>query len=101
MPMGIKNIYSCPKCGHPVGWRRRFRGGIYNQWPCKNCGTLLYIGLWRYFILIPTIWVPTHLWVKPYVDFWIFIGILVLGMFSALIVDPVVEKQELQRPDAE
>ena len=45
MPMCIKNLYTCPKCGHPVeewGWHKWRAGGIFGRhWPCKNCGALL------------------------------------------------------------
>ena len=41
MIKNIKNICTCPKCGHSVGWRRKLFTGILAQWPCKNCGTAL------------------------------------------------------------
>lgn len=31
MPMNLKNIYTCPKCEHPVGWRRKLFTGILGQ----------------------------------------------------------------------
>ena len=90
MPMCIKNLYTCPKCGHSVGWRRRwlYSGGS-KLWPCKNCGTSLRIGSVRRLILLPTVIVSTALWVKPHVNFWVFMIIFIFGMFLALSADPI------------
>ena len=101
MPIGTKNIYFCPKCEHPIGWRRRLSASLCRSpWPCKNCGTLLGVGyLGR--ILIPTIWGTSYLWVKPYVDLWVFIAIWLLVSHLILTFDPIIEKHEPQRPDAE
>ena len=45
MPIKIKNLYTCPKCGHSVGgwgWHKWRAGSIFGRhWPCKNCGALL------------------------------------------------------------
>ena len=100
MPRIIKSIYTCPKCGHSVGWRRRW---IYsgNLWPCKKCGTFLGIGVVRTFILLFAIWVSTHLWVKPQVNFWVFIVILAFGFLLAFNVAPIVKKKVRPKSDAE
>ena len=45
-----KNIYTCPKCGHPVGWWRKY--------PCKNCGTIWSVNYWKRDISIETHLVP-------------------------------------------
>ena len=100
MPMNIKNLYTCPKCRHPIGWRRRLTASLCrSQWPCKNCGTLLGVGyLGR--ILISTVWGTSYLWVKPYMDFWVFIVTSLLVSHLILTFDPIVEKQEPHRPDS-
>ena len=101
MPINIKNIYTCPKCGHPVGWRRKLSANIFSIWPCKNCGTPLGFGAKRCLILLLTVIISTQLWVKPYVDFWVLIVISTLGIYIAFMIDPVVEKHEPQRPEVE
>ena len=101
MPIYIKNIYTCPKCGHSVGWRRRLSANIFSIWPCKNCGTPLGFGSVRSLILVSIFTFSTALWLKPHVNFWVFWVIFASGMIFAGYVDPVVEKHEPQRPDAE
>lgn len=101
MPMNLKNLYTCPKCGHPVGWWRKLSANIFSIWPCKNCGTSLGFGSVRRLILVPIITLSTWLWLKPYVNFWVFWIIFTSGMIFAGYVDPVVEKHEPQRRDAE
>ena len=101
MPMNLKNIYTCPKCGHSVGWRRRLSANIFSIWPCKNCGTPLGFGSVRRLILVPLITLSAWLWLKPYVNFWGFLVIFTSGMIFAGYVDPVVEKPEPKRRDAE
>ncbi len=101
MPMSIKNISTCPKCGHPIGWRRRLSASFCRSpWPCKNCGTLLGVGhLGR--ILIPTIWGTSYLWVKPYVNFWVFIVTWLLVSHLILTFDPIFEKKVRPKLDSE
>ena len=101
MPRIIKNLYTCPKCGHSVGWRRRLSANIFSIWPCKNCGTPLGFGSVRSLILVSIFTFSTALWLKPHVNFWVFWVIFASGMIFAGYVDPVVEKHEPQRPDAE
>ena len=101
MPRIIKSIYSCPKCGHFVGWRRRLSANIFSIWPCKNCGTPLGFGSVRRLILVSIVTLSTWLWLKPHVHFWVFLVIFASGMIVAGYVDPVVEKPEPQRRDAE
>lgn len=101
MPIHIKNIYTCPKCEHSIGWRRRLNASVFSQWPCKNCGASLGFGAKRCLIWLLAVIVSTQFGVKPYVDFWVLILISALGMYMAFILDPVVEKYEPQRPDAE
>ena len=101
MPRIIKSIYTCPKCEHPIGWRRRLNASVFSQWPCKYCGTPLGFGAKRCLILLLAVIISTQLWVKPYVDFWVLIVISTLGMYMAFMIDSVVEKHEPQRPDAE
>ncbi len=95
MLRNIKNICTCPKCGHSVGWRRKLFTGILAQWPCKNCGTALEFGLNRYPILLPVVIIPINLWVTPHVDFWVSAVINGLGIFFVSFISlVVVEKYE-------
>lgn len=98
MPMSIKNSYTCPICGHSVGWHHRLSVGVFSQWSCKNCGTLLGFNYWKSLILIPLITVAAFL-CTPYVNIWILIVFYVFGMFLAL--NPIVEKRPRQKPDSE
>lgn len=65
---GLKNLYTCPKCGHSVGWRRRWlKSGIFTQWLCKNCGTTLEYDCWKSLVLIPMFVLLIYAWIKPQV----------------------------------
>ena len=102
MPMNIKKISTCPKCGHPVGWRRKLFTGILAQWSCKNCGTALEFGINKCLILLPVVIISINLWVTPHVDFWISSVINGLGIFFVCFISlVVVEKYEPHRPEAE
>ena len=105
MPMGIKNIYTCPKCGHTIGWRRKLNTGFFNQWPCENCGTLLRINYWKRMVLIFLFALLLYLWIRPEVtplNVSLFAVSYVLGeLVVKFFFSSIVEKGPRQKPDSE
>ena len=104
MPMGIKNIYTCPKCGHSVGWRRRFNTTLFSQWPCESCGTILGFRYWQSLILIPMFAILLYLWIEPPRTI-LNVGLSITGsVFSIhlakIFVIPIVEKGTRQKSDS-
>ena len=105
MPMNLKNIYSCPKCGHPVGRWRKLNAGIFSQWPCKNCGTLLKVTYWKGMIFVSIIILLIYLWITPQrtiLDIQLLIlGLIIFDIFVKMFISPIVEKSPRQKPDSE
>ena len=92
MPPRRRPLTVCPSCGHPVGWRRRLLNlGLLSVWNCASCGTRLRFGVLRRAILIPLVLFLIRAYVEPYVDLWIYILTLGLGLSLVSIADPVVE----------
>jgi len=102
MSINIKNLYTCPKCGHPVGWWRKLRAGLI-KYPCKNCGTIWSVNYWKRQISILIFLLLFYLWIRPEVITLIsFIigGYVLLDILGKMFISPIVEKQEPQRPGA-
>ena len=59
MPMGIKNIYSCPNVDIPLIGVKLFD----HQWPCKNCGTIfLEFSYWKTdFVMAQVLWIEPRI----------------------------------------
>lgn len=106
MLTNIKNIYFCPKCRHSVGWQHRLlKSGIFTQWPCKNCGTILEYDCWKSLVLIPMFVLLIYAWTKPQVHLvaiYLFVLISVLGIyFAKMFLNPIVKKGTRQKSGAE
>ena len=103
MPINIpKNIYTCPKCGHSVGWWRKFRAGVI-KYPCKNCGAILGVNYWKRSISILIFLVLLYLWIRPEVITPLNFFVVGYIFFNTLvhIISPIVEKGARQKPGAE
>ncbi len=105
MPIKIKNLYTCPKCRHPVGWWRKLNAGIFSQWPCKNCGTLLKVTYWKSMIFVSIFVLLVYLWLNPQrtiLDINLFVIGLIIGVhLIKMFIIPIVEKGASQKSDAE
>ena len=104
MPIGLKSIYACPKCGHPIGWRRRFNTTLFSQWPCESCGAILGFSYWQSLILIPLIAILLYLWIGPPRTI-LNVSLFIIGsVFSIhlarIFVIPIVEKGARQKSDS-
>ena len=103
MPMGIKNLYTCPKCEHPVGWWRKLRAGVI-KYPCKNCGTIWSVNYWKRGISILIFLLLLYLWIRPEVInlmSFLIAGHVLLDILIKMFISPIVVKGPGQRPDAE
>ena len=105
MPIKIKNIYTCSKCGHSVGWQHRLlKSGIFSQWPCKNCGTMLEYDCWKSLVLIPVFVLLIYAWTKPQVHvvaIYLFVLSSVLGIyFVKMFLNPIVESENMKKISA-
>ena len=101
----IKNLYTCPKCGHSVGWRRRWlKSGIFTQWLCKNCGTTLEYDCWKSLVLIPMFVLLIYAWIKPQVHVvavYFFVFLSFLGIyFAKTFINPIVESKNMKKISA-
>ena len=105
MPISIKSSYTCPKCGHPVRKWRKLNAGIFSQWSCKNCGTLLKVTYWKSMIFISVLALLIYLWINPQrtiLDINLFVIGLIIGVhLIKMFVIPIVEKGPRQKPDSE
>ena len=95
----IKNIYTCPKCGHPIeewGRHKWKAGGIFGlHWPCKNCGTILGLNPWQRTILILVCATSLYLLFRLATPFQVglFVLSIVLGIFLLdIFLVSIVEK---------
>ena len=106
MPINIKNLYTCPKCGHPVGWWRKLRAGLI-KYPCKNCGTIWSVNYWKRGILILIflllLYLLLYLWINIEITLLNFLiaGHVLLDILIKMFISPIVVKGPSQRPDAE
>ena len=99
MPIRIKSIYTCPKCGRSVGewgWHKLRAGGIFGRhWPCKNCGTILGLNPWQRTILILVCAASLYLLFVPTTPFQVglFAISIVFGIFLVdIFLVSIVEK---------
>ena len=103
MPINIKNISTCPKCGHPVGWWRKLRAGFLT-YPCKNCGTIWGVNYWKRQISILIFLLLLYLWIRPEVITplnFMLAGCVLLDILVKMFISPIVEKGASQKPDSE
>ena len=106
MGIKIKSLYTCPKCGHSVGWRRKLKAsGVWGRhWPCKNCGALLGINPWnKILLLICIVALLLYLWIGPTTPFHFMVLALSVSLgnlFTTIFVFPVVEKGARQKSDS-
>lgn len=103
MPIKIKNIYTCPKCGHPVGWWRKLRASTI-KYPCKNCGTIWSVNYWKRGISILIVLLLLYLWIRPEVITlmsFIIGGYVLLDILIKMLISPIVEKGTSQELDTE
>ena len=103
MPMNIKNISTCPKCGHPVGWWRKLRAGFLT-YPCKNCGTIWGVNYWKRQISILIFLLLLYLWIRPEVITplnFMLAGCVLLDILGKMFISPIVEKGPSQKSDSE
>ena len=103
MPLNLKNLYTCPKCGHPVGWWRKLRAGLI-KYPCKNCGTIWSVNYWKRQISILIFLFLLYLWIRPEVITLIsFItgGYVLLDILGKMFISPIVVKGPRQKPGYE
>ena len=106
MPMNLKNLYTCPKCGHPVGLWRKLRAGSI-KYPCKNCGTIWSVDYWKrgisILIFLLLLYLLLHLWINIEITLLHFLlgGHVLLDILIKMFISPIVVKGPGQRPDAE
>ena len=104
MPIDIKNLYTCPKCGHPVGWWRKLRAGTI-KYPCKNCGTIWSVNYWKrgisIFIFLLLLYLLLYLWINIEITLLHFLlgGYVLLDILGKMFISPIVVKGPSQRPD--
>ena len=102
-----KSIYTCPKCGHSVGWRRKLKaGGVWGRhWPCKNCGTLLGINPWNKILLLICIGALfLYVWIWPTTPFHFCVlafSVSLGNLLTTIFVFPIVEKGTRQKSDSD
>ena len=99
MPIGIKNLYTCPKCGHSVGkwgWHKCKASRIFGcHWPCKNCGTILGLNPWQRTISILVCAASLYLLFRPATSFQVGLFILSIGLcdlLASIFLVSIVEK---------
>ena len=104
MPMNIKNIYSCPKCGHSVGKWRKLNAGIFSQWHCKNCGTLLKVTYWKGMIFIFMLALLIYFWINPQRNILhiqlLVLGLIIFDILAKMFISPIVESEEKKKISA-
>ena len=102
MPIDIKNLYTCPKCGHPVGWWRKLRAGVI-KYPCKNCGTIWSVNYWKRQISILVFLLLLYLWISIEITLLHFLigSYVLLDILGKMFISPIVVKGPSQKPDSE
>ena len=106
MPINTKNLYTCPKCGHPVGWWRKLRAGLI-KYPCKNCGTIWSVDYWKrgisILIFLLLLYLLLYLWISIEITLLHFLlgGFVLLDILGKMFISPIVVKGPSQKPDSE
>ena len=105
MPRIIKSIYTCPKCGHPVGWWRKLNTGIFTHWPCATCGTILKVNHWKHLVFSFIVALLIYLWINPQSSV-LAINLFVIGLIIGvhlvkMFMIPIAEKRPRQSSDSE
>ena len=106
MPMNLKNIYSCPKCGYPVGRWRKLRAGLI-KYPCKNCGTIWSVNYWKrgisILIFLLLLYLILYLWISIEITLLHFLiaGHVLLDILIKMFISPIVVKGPRQKPGSE